>query len=156
MKVWYKGVTKKKGRKRCLVASATHSVEDLLRRQHNGPSAYLSSPFLPPSLHSHLPSSSSLCWRRRMIDDAYQIGIETIELEIKLGCYNVNKRNVSSRGKSSNSNNTAQAYLHVKILPPRGVEWPRSIAREGDVDDEVADDVGKRHTCIYSSPLDRC
>lgn len=67
-----------------------------------------------------------IVWEK--VEYAYTIGRET-ELEIRLNCQNSNKKNVSTRGKSHNV-----AYLHVRLQPPVGVEWPRSNGKGADTD----------------------
>jgi len=101
IRVWHRSQSKKKGKKRNLVASASHSLGELLKRQDKEPcsSEWAGSFGLAPPI---LPDISS--------------SLVITEVEIRLQCQNPSSKATSSRGKPQNG-----ATLLLRIHPPAGV-----------------------------------
>jgi hypothetical protein len=88
VKIWHRSQSKKKGKKRNLVASATHSLGELLKKQETEPREW---------------------YFQRLI----QTPLTCVGLEIRLHCQSATNRAIVSRGKPQNG-----ALMHLRVKPP--------------------------------------
>ena len=87
-KIWHRSQSKKKGKKRNLVASATHSLGELLKKQAAEP-------------------------REWYFQRLTQTPLTYVGLEIRLHCQSATNRAIASRGKPQNG-----ALMHLRVKPP--------------------------------------
>ena len=87
-KIWHRSQSKKKGKKRNLVASSTHSLGELLKKQETEPREWDS-------------------------EGLTQTPLTYVGLEIKLHCQSATNRAIASRGKPQNG-----VLMHLRVRPP--------------------------------------
>ncbi|KAJ6625863.1 hypothetical protein B0H10DRAFT_2430240 [Mycena sp. CBHHK59/15] len=96
VKVFHRSQSKKKGKKRSLVGSASCSLGEMLKRHGKEPSE------LRPARDANLEANP---------------GRLTRELELRLQCQNSTNRSIASRGRPQNG-----AVVHLKLRPPAWVD----------------------------------